>query len=91
MKNLEIYRASEKIFPENFDIEHYMGILFQYPENKWFAPDNSQNEGYSVCEQLGAMHIIAMRRIPCWVDGLFRGVKTECFYNKDLNYETLSR
>lgn len=86
MQNLKIYQAAVKIFPENFDVKHYMEILFENPENEWFAPTNNKNEVYSICEQLGAMHLIAMRRIPVWHESSFRGLKTECFYNKDLNY-----
>lgn len=86
MKTTAIYTAFKKALTENYDAEHYLSILFSNPENEWFTPNNRENEVYTICEQMAAAHLIAVIKIPVWVDGSFRGLRTEFLYNKDLNY-----
>lgn len=87
MEDLPIFIAAKKIFPENYDLHHYLNVLFEHPENEWFAPNNSDNDAYSICEELGAVHLLCMKRKPLWINGSFRGVKTYIFYNKNLFFE----
>lgn len=86
MNNLPIYVAFKKIFPENYDADHYMETLFENPENTWFKPTNRDNESYSICEQMAAVNLIAIKRIPVWNNGSFCGISTEILYNKNLDY-----
>lgn len=87
MEQTNIYIAAKKIFPENFDIDHYLGVLFEYEEGAWVHPSNKENDAYSICEQLGQVHLISMRRTPVWNNGSFQGVRTDIMYLKDLNYK----
>jgi len=88
MNNTPIYLACEKHLPANTDVNHHLGVLTQYPEGEWFAPNNSQNEAFSICYHLADFHIIRIKRTPLWFENSFRGSKIEFYYKKDLCYQT---
>ena len=91
MKTLNIYQAAKKLFPSGLDLNHYFTLLFEHPEGEWFAPTNRGSEAYSICDQLAWRHLISWRRIPVWHNGSFMGIKTEFYYNKNLDYSEIHK
>jgi len=76
----------DKIFPADYDREHYMDALFKYPENEWFLPTNKDGDDYSICNQLQSVHLICVRHTPIWNNGSFKGMRFEFKYNRNLEY-----
>ncbi len=86
MKETKIYSAATRMFPPNTDVEHYLEILFKNKEKEWFAPNNRDDDAFTICRELSGLQLIAERKIPKWNDGLFRGCHTEFMYVKSMEY-----
>ena len=87
MNDTAIYRVAERNFTDQA-LEYHFSVLFSFPENEWFFPNNKENEAYSICRCLSDIGLIAIIRIPIYKNGTISGVKTGFYYNKSMKYES---
>lgn len=87
MKKSVLSEQTMKKLPANWDVEHYLTILFSFPQNKWFAPTNKNGSNeFTVCSQLAECNLIASKKLPIYKNGSFTGCQIYFYYNLDLEY-----
>jgi hypothetical protein len=78
--------AAEKRLQPHYDVEYYLEVLRQYPEDEWFTPNNQNDPSFDVCRQLAYINVIAVTECPIWVENSFRGVRYKFKYNEQMDY-----
>ena len=89
MNNELIFDRFEKIMPKDYDQDYYFETLFKHPEGEWFFPNNSDGDGYTICMQMAAVHLVAHKCLPSWRDSSFQGVRHAFLYKKNLDYKNV--
>jgi hypothetical protein len=81
-----IRTAFTKLFPECFDVDHYLDALKNFQEGEWFCPTNANEDFFTKIDQMAAMHLVAKKVSPRWNNGSFMGLRIEYMYKNDLKY-----
>ncbi len=91
MTDLPIYDAAKKRLNYGEDVDYYLSILFSYPENEWFSPNDGDegrdHQGFTICDYLYSRHIIACQSCPIWNNSSFLGIQRQFFYNKNMDFK----
>lgn len=67
------------------DPELIIETLSCYPKNRWFRPKNANDFAlmYELCRD---HNLIAVKTMPIWISGSFKGNTILFLYNDDLMY-----
>lgn len=82
----KLYQGAKKAFPAYYDIDFWMSVITKSAEGEWFTPNNKDEEAFTICIEMSAVHLIAMKRVPIWKNDSLHGSVTMFMYKLDLDY-----